>query len=116
MNTTLFIILVVVALLAGCFIGATVIITVLKAESRKDRRSMLTTSRAGTVNMPRTVSSTSTVSVERYDAGAIRKINDKGRVHIPADIRLMMQINDGDYVRFTIEDDRIICVKHKEDS
>jgi transcriptional pleiotropic regulator of transition state genes len=45
------------------------------------------------------------------DTGIVRKIDDLGRIVIPAETRRLFNINDGDELAISIEDDAIVIRK-----
>lgn len=49
--------------------------------------------------------------VDCYDRGETRIVGDKGRVHIPSEIRHILNINDGDSLAFRIEKNEVIASK-----
>ena len=52
------------------------------------------------------------VAVKNYDRGHLRKICKKHRVYIPSDICAMLNINDGDTVAFSVENNKVIIKKY----
>jgi AbrB family transcriptional regulator, transcriptional pleiotropic regulator of transition state genes len=47
-------------------------------------------------------------------AGLPRRIDHLGRIVIPAELRRLLDINDGDYVQFSAEDGRVVIAKLEE--
>jgi transcriptional pleiotropic regulator of transition state genes len=47
-------------------------------------------------------------------AGLPRRIDHLGRIVIPAELRRLLGINEGDYIQFSAEDDRVIIEKLEE--
>lgn len=45
--------------------------------------------------------------------GMTRKVDDLGRVVVPAEMRKSFGIREGDYLDISVEDDRIILVKRQ---
>ncbi len=45
------------------------------------------------------------------DTGIVRKIDDLGRIVIPAETRRLFNINDGDELAISVEDDTIVIRK-----
>ena len=46
--------------------------------------------------------------------GMARKVDDLGRVVVPAELRNSFGIREGDYLDISVEDDRIILVKRED--
>ena len=46
--------------------------------------------------------------------GMARKVDDLGRVVVPAEMRKSFGIREGDYLDISVEDDRIILVKRQD--
>ena len=46
--------------------------------------------------------------------GMRRKVDDLGRIVIPAEIRKVFGIRDGDYLDISVEDDRLIFAKRQD--
>ena len=51
--------------------------------------------------------------VSRVDAGMARKIDDLGRIVIPAETRRLLNIREGDHLAIEVEGDRIILRKRE---
>jgi transcriptional pleiotropic regulator of transition state genes len=47
-------------------------------------------------------------------AGLPRRIDHLGRIVIPAELRRLLGINEGDYIHFSAEDGRVILEKLEE--
>jgi transcriptional pleiotropic regulator of transition state genes len=47
-------------------------------------------------------------------AGLPRRIDHLGRIVIPAELRRLVGINEGDYIQFSAEDDRVVIEKLEE--
>jgi transcriptional pleiotropic regulator of transition state genes len=47
-------------------------------------------------------------------AGLPRRIDHLGRIVIPAELRRLLGINEGDYIQFSAEDDRVVIEKLEE--
>jgi len=47
-------------------------------------------------------------------AGLPRRIDHLGRIVIPAELRRLLGINDGDYIQFSAEDGRVVIEKLEE--
>ena len=46
--------------------------------------------------------------------GLPRRIDHLGRIVIPAELRRLLGINDGDYIQFSAEDGRVVIEKLEE--
>ena len=47
-------------------------------------------------------------------AGLPRRIDHLGRIVIPAELRRLLGINEGDYIQFSAEDGRVVIEKLEE--
>ena len=47
-------------------------------------------------------------------AGLPRRIDHLGRIVIPAELRRLLDINEGDYIQFSAEDGRVVIDKLEE--
>jgi transcriptional pleiotropic regulator of transition state genes len=47
-------------------------------------------------------------------AGLPRRIDHLGRIVIPAELRRLLDINEGDYIQFSAEDGRVVIEKLEE--
>ncbi len=47
-------------------------------------------------------------------AGLPRRIDHLGRIVIPAELRRLLDINEGDYIHFSTEDGRVVIEKLEE--
>jgi transcriptional pleiotropic regulator of transition state genes len=48
------------------------------------------------------------------DTGIVRRVDDLGRIVIPMELRRTLGINVKDPLSISVEDDRIILVKHRD--
>jgi AbrB family looped-hinge helix DNA binding protein len=53
------------------------------------------------------------MEVSRMDTGMARKIDDLGRIVIPAETRRLLNIHEGDQLAIEVEGDRIILRKRE---
>lgn len=45
--------------------------------------------------------------------GVSRKVDDLGRIVLPAELRRSFDIREGDLIEISIDDDRIVLIKHR---
>jgi transcriptional pleiotropic regulator of transition state genes len=53
------------------------------------------------------------VAVTARATGVSRKVDDLGRIVLPAELRRSFDIREGDHIDIAVEEDRIILSKHR---
>lgn len=54
--------------------------------------------------------------IRRYDRGEIRRVGNEGRIYIPAEVRHILGIKDGDDLEIYIENNRVVMQRVSKQS